>query len=165
MSSMVMPATPADEIAALPLLVSPHDWQVLDANAGILSTRYCRQRTTRGLFSRYLAVAGDGGGACFSARSTEGGVVGLATARLDDIGGCRVDGFAHKYFLESWDVLIKAAMDWGASQGTDPCWATVSVEDEEKRALFERLGFRNIGSADEFDLDGRAVAAVRMEIP
>ena len=156
--------TAADEIPALPLLVSPHDWQVLDANADILSIRYTMQHTTRGLFPRYLEVARDGRGASFSARSSERGVVGLSTARLDDVEGCRVDGFAHRYYIDIWGDLLRAAIDWGARQGVKLCRATVSVEDEEKRSLFEGLGFSEVGPADEFALDVRTVASVRMEI-
>ena len=160
----VGPATPDVRIAMIPLIVAPHDWQVLDANVGLFSTRYRLQPSCMGLFTKYqAALEGDRGG-WFAARTGQGRVVGLATARLDGAGGCQVDGFAHKYFLESWDGPIKAAMDWGASQGTDQCWAAVSVEDEDKRALFQALGFRQVGPADDFDLDGRAVGSIRMAI-
>jgi len=38
----------------------------------------------------------------------------------------------------------------------------VCVEDEEKRSLFEGLGFREADADSDFVLDGRAVGAVRM---
>jgi hypothetical protein len=43
-------------------------------------------------------------------------------------------------------------------------WSAISVEDEEKMALLESLGFRNVGGAEDFDMDGRAVGALRMEL-
>ena len=54
----VRPAMPADRIPMVPLLVSPHDWQVLDANAAMFSTRYSVQHSCMGLYRRYSAVAG-----------------------------------------------------------------------------------------------------------
>ena len=39
----------------------------------------------------------------------------------------------------------------------------VSVEDEEKRSRFESLGFRIAGQADGFELEGRAVGAIRLK--
>ena len=38
-SAMVVPATAAERIPMIPLIVSPHEWQVLDANIGMFSTR------------------------------------------------------------------------------------------------------------------------------
>ena len=35
--------SPADRVPMIPLLVSPQDWQMLDSNTGMLSTRYAVQ--------------------------------------------------------------------------------------------------------------------------
>ena len=84
----VRAASPADRVPMIPLLVSPHDWQVLDANAAMFSTRYAVQSSCMGLYRRYSAVAEEGRGAWFSAVAEGGQVVGLSTARLDGDGGC-----------------------------------------------------------------------------
>jgi len=82
-----------------------------------------------------------------------------------------VDGFTHNNFGDQWNPLIEAAMEWGRTRGAASFGATVSVEDYEKRELFEALGFRGAGSADDFFLDGiwlklqpngRSVGALRL---
>ena len=157
----VVPATAAVRVPMIPLLQAPHDWQVLDANAGMYSTRYSVQYSCMGLYRRYLAALGGGRGEWFGARTTDGRIVGLATARR--VGpACQIDGFAHPYFAAAWADLMAAAMQRAAAWGSTECRAVVCVEDEEKRALFEGLGFREAGVDAEFVLDGRAVGAVRM---
>ena len=148
----------------IPLLVSPQDWQMLDSNTETLSTRYAVQDPCLGLYSRYSALAADGRGAWFCASTSLGQVVGLSTARLYGDGGCQVDGFTHRNRLESWKALIRAASDWGAGRNASPIWATVSVEGDEKRSLFESVGFRNAGRGEPFDLGGRQVAGLRFQL-
>ena len=159
----VVPATPAVRIPMIPLLHAPHDWQVLDANAGMYSTRYCVQYSCMGLYRRYLAAVAGGAGDWYCARTPDGRVVGLATA-CGSGAACRVDGFAHPYFAAAWQDLMAAAMQRAAERGAGECRAVVCVEDEEKRALFEGLGFREAGTATDFELAGRAVGAVRMVV-
>ena len=159
----VVPMTPEFRVQMIPLIVTPHDWQVLDANVNMASTRYRVQDYCMSLYPRYEKVVGDGRGAWYVARTSQGRAVGLATARLDNETGCQVDGFAHGYYLDNWDDLLQACIDWGTARGAAACWASVSVEDEQKRSLFERLGFSEAGPSDEFELDGRAVGAVRLE--
>ena len=159
----VVPATPAVRIPMIPLLHAPHDWQVLDANAGMYSTRYCVQHSCMGLYRRYVAAMGGGAGEWFGARTADGRIVGLTTARR--VGrACQVDGFTHPYFAAAWPDLMAAAMQRAAAWGSTECRAVVCVEDEEKRSLFEGLGLREAGGAADFELDGRAVAAVRMVV-
>ena len=116
-----------------------------------------------GLYPKYAALTEGGRGAWFSAHTSDGRVVGLATARLDGSGGCQVDGFAHKYHQSSWEALISSAVDWGVAKGVSLSWASLSVEDEEKQALFASLEFRGARSDDVFNLDSRNVAALRLE--
>ena len=157
----VVAATPAVRVPMIPLLHAPHDWQVLDANAGMYSTRYCVQYSCMGLYRRFLAAVSGGAGDWFCARTADGRVVGLATV-CGTGAACRVDGFAHPYFAAAWADLLAAAMQRSAERGAGECRAVVCVEDEEKRSLFEGLGFREAGAATDFELDGRAVGAVRM---
>ena len=157
----VVPATPAVRVPMIPLLHAPHDWQVLDANAGMYSTRYCVQYSCMGLYRRYLAAVNGGAGDWFCARTADGRAVGLATVCRAG-AACRVDGFAHPYFAAAWPDLMAAAMRRAAAWGSTECRVVVCVEDEEKRSLLEELGFGEAGTDADFVLDGRAVGAVRM---
>ena len=161
--AVVGPATPAVRIPMIPLLHAPHDWQVLDANAEMYSTRCSVQYSCMGLYRRYLAALAGGRGEWFCARTADGRVVGLSTVHVSG-AACQLDGFAHPYFAAAWPDLMAAAMQRGAARGAGECRAVVCVEDEEKRSLFEGLGFRDAGAAADFVLDRRAVGAVRMVV-
>ena len=156
--------TPADRAPLIPLLASPHDWQVLDFNVGVMSTRYAVLDSCLGLYRRYAAIAGDGRGAWFCAGTDGGNVVGLSTARLDGHGGCRVDGFTHRNHPAFWQALIHAAVDWSAGRNATHIYADVSVEDEDKLTLFESLGFSCVTEGEPFDLGGRQVGTVRLDL-
>lgn len=156
--------SPADRAPIIPLLVAPHDWQVLDFNTGMMSTRYAVQDSCLGLYRRYAAVANDGRGTWFCAGTDIGHVIGLSTARLDGKGGCRVDGFTHKSHLRSWEALIQPAVRWGTENGAAHVYADVSVEDDEKRPMFESVGFKDSGGEISFDLGGRQVGTRRLQL-
>ena len=156
--------SPADRAPIIPLLVGPHDWQVLDFNTGMMSTRYAVQDSCLGLYRRYAAVAKDERGAWFCASTDTGQVLGLSTARLDGKSECRVDGFIHKSHLLSWEALIQPAVRWGAENGAAHVYADVSVEDEEKRLTFESVGFKDSGGVISFDLGGRQVGTHRLQL-
>ena len=160
----VGPATPGDRVPMIPLLLSPHDWQVLDLNVDMLSTRYAVQDSCLGLYRRYAAMAKDGPGAWFCARTESGHVVGVSSALIVEDEGCRVDGFTHLNHLDSWDELLQSAIEWCTSSNSSPIWTTVSFEDEEKLALFEASGFRQKGQGDPIDLGGRQVRSIRCEL-
>ena len=159
----IVAGTAAARIPMIPLIVMPHDWQVLDANVGLYSTRYAVQHSCMYLYPRFQALTQEGRGAWFAAQSNGGGLLGLATARLDGDGGCQVDGFAYRTGQDVWSGLLRAAMRWSAAQGATVCWAAVSVEDEQKQAWCAALGFQAAGPAATFDLDGRSVESVRLE--
>ncbi len=161
----VSPASPHERVPMIPLLLFPHDWQVLDANAKTYSTRYSVQRSCMGLYRRYAALGNAGRGAWFSARTPEGQVVGLSSARLDSAGGCYfVDGFAASSHLDLPRQLIEAAMEWSRGRAASKVRARLSVVDGEKRSLFESLGFRDVSeNGADFDLDGRKVKSIEME--
>ncbi len=159
----VAEATPADRVPMIPLIVCPHDWQVMDANTNVFSTRYATQISCMGLHLRYQRITREGEGAWYSARTADGRVVGLSTARKDAGGDVQVDGFTHARFAESWEGLLQAAMEGRVGESALTYSAVVSVEDEEKQNLFESLGFRGAGAGEDFELDGRRVASVRME--
>ena len=91
-------------------------------------------------------------------------MVGLSTARLDGHGGCRIDGFTHRDHATVWQDLIQAVVDWNVGIKASHIYADVSVEDEEKRALFESLEFSHATEEDSFDLGGRQVSTVRLAV-
>ncbi len=158
----VGPAAPDVRIPMIPLIWTPHDSQVLDANVGLFGRRYVIQHSCMGLYPRFTRSL-EGCGAWFAARTGDGRVVGLSSARLNDKGACRVDGFTHHRFDGSWEALIEAAIDWGQSHGAGAVNAAVSIEDERKRARFEAVGFGIVGGTEEtFDLGDRSVVAVHL---
>ncbi len=159
----VAEATPADRVPMIPLIVCPHDWQVMDANTKVFSTRYATQISCMGLHLRYQRITREGEGAWYSARTADGRGVGLSTARKGGGGLVQVDGFTHARFGESWEGLLQAAMEGRVGEGALGYFAVVSVEDEEKQDLFRSLGFRRAGAGEDFELDGRRVASLRME--
>ena len=160
----IIPGSAAERIPVIPLIVSPHEWQVMDANAGICSTRYAPQRSCMGLYPRYVALACDGQGTWFAARTNRGQVVGLSTARLNGPDRCRVDGFSHHNAPDVWDDLVHAAISWAATREAHTCWAEASMEDESKIGRFEALGFRKVRIGSKFELDGRQVVSIRLEM-
>ena len=163
-ASTVAEGTPSDRVPMIPLIVTPHDWQVLDANLLLYSSRYGLVRSCMGLYPKYHALTEGGRGGWFAAHSDGGRVVGLSTARLDGSDGCQVDGFTHRGFGDAWEQILRMAVGWGEARGVGVVWVAVSVEDEEKRAMLEALGFQESGPAESFDMDGRKVGAVRMEL-
>ena len=159
----IVPGTSAQRIPMIPLIVCPHDWQVLDANASIFSTRYVVQSSCMGLYPKYDAVIQQQSGTWFGAQTDSGHLIGLATARLDESGVCYVDGFTHQRYLDAWEDLIQAAIDWGADRGVIEWGGTLSIEDEDKRSLFESLGFEVVGQGEVFTLGEREVPSVLLK--
>ena len=128
-------AGPDVRIPMIPLIWTPHDDQILDANAGIYSRRYEVQGSCMGLYPRYVREL-EGQGTFFAARTEDGRVVGLSSAFVESEGACRIDGFVHHNFTKAWTPLIETAQAWGKTKGATHFRARVSVEDEDKRARF-----------------------------
>ena len=149
---------PADRVAMIPLIVTPHDWQVMDANAGVFSMRWAPQGSCEGLYPRYEALAADGGGAWFSLAAPDGRVLGLCTARREPGGPTMVDGFVHAGCLGQWPALMKEAIGWGLQRG--PVAVRVSREDEAKQEMLESLGFGEARDGAPFEMAGRTVGGV-----
>ena len=63
----------------------------------------------------------------------------------------------------TWGDLMQAAMDWGADRGATEWCGTLSVEDEDKRSLFESLGFEAAGEGEAFTLGERQVPSVLLK--
>ena len=76
--------SPSDRAPMIPLLASPHDWQVLDFNVGVMSTRHAVLDSCLGLVPAIRCDCGRRARCVwFCARTRAGHVVGLSTARLD----------------------------------------------------------------------------------
>ena len=161
----VHPGTPAARVPMIPLILAPHDWRLLDANVGLFSTRYKVQSSCMGLYPRYQALFQKNCGSFFDARAEKGSLVGLSTARLEDPKTCRVDGFTHGSHTTIWNELINAAVRWGAERGAERIHALVALEDEDKCAAFESLGFSQAASGPDFSLEEREIPSVRLEKP
>ena len=98
----------------------------------------------------------------FAAKTNDGRLVGIATAWIDAENVCHVDGFTHKRFNGSYDPLIGAAIKWGERHNSVRFTSRLSVEDEEKRANFEKLGFRVGALNGTFAVGDRDVPAQTM---
>lgn len=148
-------AGPEVRVPMIPLILTPHDSQVLDANVGLYSCRYHTQNSCMGLYPRYVRSLGNGQGACFAASTTDGRVVGLATARATnhDLGGpaFQIDGFIHQRFAAAGPALIEAACAWARTQGATVLQATIAAADGDKQALFQALGFVATGIGAAFN--------------
>ncbi len=157
-------ATEATRIPMILLLVTPHEWHVLDSNTGMYSTRYYSQRSCMGLYRKYNAVRYNSGGEWFSAVGEDGRVLGLMTACLDLMGGCRVDGFNYSGYPHVLEELILAAVMWAKCSGASPIWASILPVDVGKREIFEVMGFHEKGSGPLIDLDGHLTQSRRFEM-
>ncbi len=161
-SVTVRPASPADRIPMIPLIVSPHRWRLLDANARIFSTAYA----TTGSFTqymRYTKTVTAAGGSWSTAVTDDGRAVGLATARPAGSDTWRVDAFTQSRFTDAWPELMEAAVGTAAAGGAKSCRIDVSSWDDEKAALAESAGFRHAGSGDPVDLAGSELQTTRLE--
>ena len=162
----IVPGDASLRLPMIPLLITPHDWQVLDGNlpAPMMSTRYAVQNSCMGLCRRYYDLVKRDAAAWFAAKTSDGRLVGISTAWIDDSNVCAVDGFIHARFQDSFDALVGAAIDFGRFQEADRITTRLSVEDEDKQAAFESLGFHKGNVEGSFALDDREVAAVTMTL-
>ena len=158
----IEPGSPAQRVPMVPLIATPHDWRVLDANVELYSSRYIEQNSCMGLYPRFAGLVEQGSGTWFAARTRDGRLVGLASARPDGAGACQVDGFVHGRFAGAWAELMRATIDW-ALDARGLCWVRLCVEDEEKGAWLKELGFVDGGPGEPFAWADRTVAAVRLE--
>ena len=163
-SVSIAPGDAALRVAMVPLLLAPHDWQVLDGNLTepMISTRYAVQDSCMGLCRKYLYLVARDDADWFAAKTGDGRIVGICTARVDDGNVCWIDGFTHARFDESFGALIETAIEWGALRNADRFAARLSVEDVDKQNAFESLGFRRGEAAGVYALGNRDVAAVTM---
>ena len=153
------PADPGIRYPMVPLIVCPHNWQVLDANTGILSTRYAVQKSCGGLYPKYEPFVNGPCVTAIAARAGDGCLVGLFTARIDQSETCHVDGFLPESFGDHWPQAMQTILEWGTGGGAADFRAELSVEDSGKIALLESMGFRRHAAGAGFELAERRVAS------
>ena len=151
-------------VPMIPLLLTPHDWQILDGNlpTPMISTRYAQQNSCMGLCRKYYYLVKQPNAEWFAAKTNDGRLVGIATGYIDTDNVCHVDGFVHARFGESYNALIGAAIGWGHKRKSGRITSRLSVEDEEKRAKFEDIGFRAGSIQGTFDIADRELPALSM---
>ena len=154
----IVPGDASLRVPMIPLLLMPHDWQVLDGNlpTPMISTRYAEQNSCMGLCRKYYYLVKRDNADWFAAKTSDGRLVGISTAWIDTGGVCHVDGFIHARFRNTYNGLISAAIDWGTQQRAVRIATRLSAEDEEKQAKFEALGFRPSPSPFQGQTEKRA---------
>jgi GNAT superfamily N-acetyltransferase len=162
--SSVRPGSPLERVTMVPLFATPHDWQILDSNTGIFSTRYAMLRGALLLYPRFEKMCKDNKGTWFASYTNNGKLTGISTARLDNAGNCKIDAVAHSRFMSVWPELVQNAIKWASSKSAANCYAMLSQEDEEKQSCFEEIGFYIKGTGPDFQLGDRSVPAVKMVI-
>ena len=160
----IIPGDASLRVPMIPLLLAPHDWQVLDGNlpTPMISTRYATQNSCMGLCRKYYYLVKRDDAEWFAAKTSDGRVVGISTAWIDGDNVCHVDGFVHARYGDSYNALITAAMEWGQRQDASRFITRLSVEDEEKQAKAESLGFHRGATEGTFTVGGREVGALEM---
>ena len=159
----VFPGTAADRLAIIPLIMTPHDEFVLDANLDLFSSRYTVQNSCMGLYSKYDSLGDDGRGAWFVARSERGRVVGLSSVNMDDSHRAQIDGFVHQDFLGSWSDLIVAPIEWAAKHHASLLTVKLCDQDKDKLRRFPSLGFKRRHASEGFLLDQQQFGTTWLE--
>jgi hypothetical protein len=160
---VISESNPNMRISMIPLIVSPHDWLVLDSNVNLFSTRYTVQNSCLGLYRRYQELCIDGKGMWFGARESGGLLVGLSSAKLRNERVCTVDSFSLNSDKAIWSDLIRAATNWGLQFGYK-IQAIVSNEDEERQTFLEEFGFLTKGDSEPLDIGPRLIKTHLLEL-
>lgn len=126
----IVAGEPKHRALIVPLIVTPHDADLLDANAHIRSVRYARQPSCEGLYAKY---AGLEAGAWFAAERSDGAVVGIASAVVYTDTSCCVDAFTHARYGLHLNDLIQSAVDWAQTNGASSTYTICPQHDVYKR--------------------------------
>ena len=130
---------PKHRIAMIPLILSPHDWRILDNNVAITSTRYAVQPSCEGLYGRYESLDENAPAAWFAAVRSDGVFVGLASARCISSEMFCVDAFAHGQHEDTClKPLYQQAILWARQQDGEAIHTTCARTDHSKKAALRK---------------------------
>lgn len=131
---------PGQRVGMIPLIVQPHEWVALDANAGLFSTRVRRQTSCMGLYPQYEKI--EKAGKWFAAQRSDGATVGLASAKQLVQDCFQVDAFTQlPQHLRTTAKLYKRSMEAAAVMGAKEVQAVCADQDELKRSILKELDF------------------------
>ena len=161
---LLRPLDAGVRLPVIPLVLAAHNEQILDANLGLVSTRFSRQDRCMSLYPLYQRLTQVPGGQVMAAWTADECLVGLASANPSASERVYLDGFCHPQRLDCWDELMRGLLASCLHQGTTVC-AVVACEDEEKQARFEALGFVTDGVTEEIAVAEDRLPAQRLVYP
>ena len=155
-SVTVAVGNPVQRLPVIPLVVSPHDSQILDANLQLVSTRHALQRSCMSLFPRFAQINSKNG-QWFAATTSDGRLVGLGTACRREEQRVQIDAFAHRNFGPAASELLRSCLRWASDQGAKQCFARLAQRQCNKHHLFESLGFSPSDDKSELEIAGTTI--------
>ena len=154
----------AQRLSMIPLIVCPHDWRILDANLNLFSTRFVLQKSCMGLFPRYQVLSQNPQAEWFTATTTLGCLVGLASAKLLNKKVAQIDGFSHPRFDSAHHKLLKQCLTWAIAQNVNRCQAIIAQADVAKQRAFMSLGFSESGPGEDIEMAGTILHTLRLNL-
>lgn len=137
----IVEGSPRQRVGMIPLIVQPHEWVALDANARLFSTRVRRQTSCMGLYPKYKKI--EKSGKWFAAQRSDGATVGLASAKQLGPDCVQVDAFTQlPQHLRTTAKLYKRSMEEAAVMGAKEVRAVCADHDELKRSILKELDFQ-----------------------
>jgi GNAT superfamily N-acetyltransferase len=121
-------------VTMVPLLITPHDSDLLDINANMRSVRYAKQLSCEGLYGRYAGIDG----AWFAVERADGVAVGLSSASIIDGEGC-IDAFTHSRYGSCLNDLYKVSINWVKANGASAIYIVCPKSDIYKKRLLANI--------------------------
>jgi len=141
-SILINQSNPSARIPMIPLIIYPHQSELLDSNINIYSTKYHNQSSCMGLYNKFNIIKNKNNGTWFVVKTKSGKVVGISTSQLIDYKTFNIDGFIHPNFKQNIDLLINKSIKWSINQGAKKITAEASINDFVKQSTFEKLNFK-----------------------
>lgn len=132
----IKPATAAMRIQLIPLILQHGRDNLMDANAGIISTAVLTQRSCMGLYPRY-AVLIENGGSVFCGYNEKGMLCAVASLMITGTGDACVDAFCAPGCESIMPELLS-----NACRHTGGYYAHLADSDILKSQVFSEYGFR-----------------------
>ncbi len=137
----IVPGGPEFRVPIIPLIVTPHDFFLLDINTSLFSSRYVTQNSCEGLYQRYQSLREPA--RWFVLTRSDGVAVGLASCKPAEDGNVWVEAFTHFHYQEKWlPRLYRTVVEWAAKQAWGPAMTTCFNQDPFKRAILVTMGLR-----------------------